>query len=167
MNDSILIASTYPPQIFSYVATRAIAEAKMDEARRYAAHIEQRDGTPIRFEIMTEADYQKAMRAYYLSRPLEEITPERFDEMLNILPPVAWEHRDGVERFIIREAIDDYYHMQFAKRGDRCFCRPVHVRERDTWITGPEIDKHVTAQPGSHTMRAVAGREAQVERGRA
>jgi hypothetical protein len=165
MNDDILIACTFPPTRYSYCATRAVAEAKMPDAEAYAAYLEKRDGQPIRFEIMTEGEFDKAMRAYYLSRPLEEVTPERFDEMLNILNPIEWEHRDGVERFTISEAIDNYYHEQFAKRGERCFCRPVHVKDDKTWITGGEIDKHVTQQPGSHTMRVVAGREAG-ERGR-
>lgn len=157
--DTIVIASTYPPRLFDLYKTREAALERLADVNR--------SNPDHRYEVMTLGQYDAAERTYYLSQPLTEITPERFDDMLNILPPVAWQHRDGVERFIISEAEQGYFHMQFAKRGERCFCRPVHVREQATWITGKEIDDFLAGQKRSHVARIEEERAAGLpERGR-
>ena len=157
--NTIVIACTNPPRLFDLYKTRGAALDRLADINR--------ENPTYRYEVMTLGQYDEAERAYHLSKPLQEVTPDRFDEMLNVLPPVAWQTRDGVERFIMSEATQGYFHDQFAKRGDRCFCRPVHVREQATWITGAEIDDFVAGQKRSHVARLEEERAAGLpERGR-
>ena len=79
---------------------------------------------------------------------LKEITAERFDEMLNILPPMAWKRSDAFdqkinripETFMLSEMIDGTHATQFAALDGRYFEKTVSVADRSTWITGAEID---------------------------
>ena len=79
---------------------------------------------------------------------LKEITAKRFDEMLNILPPMNWCHADAFdqkfnripETFMLSEMLDERHAMQFAKLETRFFEKKIDVTDRNTWITGKEID---------------------------
>jgi hypothetical protein len=50
-----------------------------------------------------------------------EVTAERFDDALNVLPPVGWTTRQGVESFRISERIWGAITDIYARRGDRYF----------------------------------------------
>lgn len=47
--------------------------------------------------------------------PLREITAERWDEKLNCLPPMQWHTGDGVNRFLISEAMTDDIYAQYGR----------------------------------------------------
>lgn len=79
---------------------------------------------------------------------LKEITAERFDEMLNILPPMNWRQADTYEQkfnripetFMMSEFIDGTRTTQFAALDGEFYEKTVDVADRSTWITGKEID---------------------------
>ncbi len=64
-----------------------------------------------------------------------EVTAERYDEMLNILPPLDWVRDDGVERFSMCEFLDGPITTQFARIGNRYFTKPVRYGDKSTYIT--------------------------------
>jgi len=53
----------------------------------------------------------------------EEITEERWNTMLDILPPCRWQTVRGVEMFFISEAYASNFHEHFARLDDRYFTR--------------------------------------------
>lgn len=60
------------------------------------------------------------------------ITEERYDELLNVLPPLHWTHADGVERFLLCEAQTGRINTACAKRNGRFLT--VFVRRGDLSI---------------------------------
>jgi hypothetical protein len=79
---------------------------------------------------------------------LKEITAERFEEMFNILPPMAWKTSDAFdqkfnripETFMLSEMLDEKHTTQFAKLVNRYAEKTIDVTDRSTWITGKEMD---------------------------
>jgi hypothetical protein len=55
------------------------------------------------------------------NQPPSEITEKRWDEMLNIMPPMKWRSGCGAESFMICEATVSHFHSIFCKVGDRYF----------------------------------------------
>lgn len=55
-----------------------------------------------------------------LSAPVE-VTEARWDEMLNVLPPMNWRNDHGTESFMICEAQTLDLHSIFCRLGDRYF----------------------------------------------
>jgi hypothetical protein len=102
----------------------------------------QGDGAP--YEPMTFDAFLAAERAHYVKPgELHEIDADRFHEMLNVLPPMRWEHRDGVERFLMCEMLTGSITSQFARLGEtegtsRYFTRNADARDRSTYITAAE-----------------------------
>lgn len=77
---------------------------------------------------------------HYLAQSIVEITEERYYDMLNVLPPKGWTHKDGVERFsMIEHEISDIT-SQFAKRNDRYFHKYVRWGDPSTYITSSLVD---------------------------
>lgn len=78
------------------------------------------------FALMAAAD-----RSRYCRGP-ETITAERFDEMLNMLPPAKWQHSPGAESFMIPEAIAGSLHTFGVRIGSDFYaitedCRISHA----------------------------------------
>jgi len=86
------------------------------------------------YQVMTYNDYHAAKRNFYISQPLEEITAEQFDDMLNILPPNHWMTLRGVEMFCMSEMLTLTYTNQYARVGDKYYTKVVDTRDRSTWI---------------------------------
>lgn len=59
---------------------------------------------------------------------MQEITAERYDDMLNILPPHRWIKKNGAESFICPEPIIDGVHDYFVKLKCRYFVKPCRIR---------------------------------------
>lgn len=53
--------------------------------------------------------------------PWKKITAERFEEMLNCLPPQAWVINDTWQAFRLSEYTYSYYTMHFVKLGGNYF----------------------------------------------
>ena len=86
--------------------------------------------------ILSWADYQEAIRKHYLENPPEEITAERFNEMLDVLPPLHWCTIDGVEMFCMCEMEFATYTNQYAhdKRTGKYWHTTVDCRDKSTWL---------------------------------
>lgn len=88
------------------------------------------------YKIMTFEEYQKAERDYYINRPIQEITEEKFCEMLDVLPPKCWTTIQGIEMFCISEMITGSYTRQYAKTpvGEKYYTKIVDILDKSTWI---------------------------------
>jgi len=86
------------------------------------------------YRVMTHEEFLTAERDFYINRPMEEITAERFNEMLNILPPICWTTIQGVEMFCMSEMLTGTYTDQYARVGDKYFNKIVDIKDRATWI---------------------------------
>ena len=89
-------------------------QASLEEHERYTGHTFRLIDAEEYDQL--EADYNKTLK----TSP-SEITLERFEEMLNILPPARWHTDNGVELFHISEHISGPMVSWFAKTKDRCF----------------------------------------------
>ena len=87
-----------------------------------------------KFKVMTWDEYEQGEHNYYINRPLKEITADRFNEMLNILPPKCWTTINGVEMFCMSEMLTGTYTDQFARIGDKYYNKIVNLADRKTWI---------------------------------
>ena len=70
--------------------------------------------------ILTEKQYEEKQRALYI-KPAEEITEGRYYEMLDVLPPLRFVTRNGVQSFILAEPKDLNYYTQFAKYNGKYY----------------------------------------------
>ena len=75
----------------------------------------------------------------YMGRPVAEIDAATFDEMLNVLPPLAWCHAGGVERFNMSEFTSGRVTSQFARMDDRYFRKYVRHGDATTYMTRDTI----------------------------
>lgn len=135
--DFVLAQLSPRPSVWNFYKT-------MEDAAAAAPEINARESAS--YQPMTYDDYAKAHDAFYLADPLVEIDAAKWWEMLEVLPPMRWEHKDGVERFLISEMLAGSITSQFAKLGERYFTRNVNAADRSTWITAAEILKHTTTQ---------------------
>lgn len=73
--------------------------------------------------VVSEDEMYALADAYAATRVTgpEPITAERWDDMLNCLPPCRWHRRDGVELFHVSERITHDLVNWFAKVGDNHF----------------------------------------------
>ncbi|MCM5558497.1 hypothetical protein [Pleomorphomonas sp. JP5] len=78
--------------------------------------------------------------AEYLERPPVEITEERYDDLLNVMPPVHWRTADGVERFLLCEAETGRIHLACAKRNGRFLTVFVRRGDLSTYPTAATFD---------------------------
>lgn len=77
--------------------------------------------------------------------PAEPITAEYFDDMLNVLPPVDWVRRAGIEHFFLSERVYDDIVQYCVRIGDR------HWKFQDrAHLTTQEIAQRLgVARPGN------------------
>lgn len=85
--------------------------------------------------VLSWADFQEAIRKHYLEHP-NEITAEKFEEMLDVLPPIYWCTIDGVEMFCMSEMEYGTYTNQYAhdKRTGKYWHARVDCRNKETWL---------------------------------
>lgn len=85
--------------------------------------------------VMTYDDFLKRQRDHLLNKPLRLVTEERFYEMLDVLPPLAYTRHHGVLCFCMSEFETGPYTKQFAKYNGKHFEKIVDYYDRSTWIT--------------------------------
>jgi hypothetical protein len=82
----------------------------------------------------------EAASARFMTGPVK-IDQARWDEMLGIMPPMRWKMRpDGVEVFMICEAIYGDVYTQFGRVGDLYAEKPVRLNLTETHLTRAEIE---------------------------
>ena len=88
------------------------------------------------YKVMSFDDFQALEKKMIIDMPMTEITAERFNEMLNVLPPKAWTTHDGVEMFCMSEFYTGTYTTQCAHdhRTGKYYEKLVDITDRNTWI---------------------------------
>ena len=88
------------------------------------------------YSVIPYADFANLEREAILNMPLQEITEEQYNDMLDILPPLAWITLDGVTEFCMSEFYTSHYTHQYAKdrRTGKYYSKLVDYRDRSTWI---------------------------------
>lgn len=88
------------------------------------------------FDVMTYGDFLSLERDKLLSGPLTEITKDRFQEMLNVLPPLNWVTYEDVEMFCMCEMFTGTYTDQYAhdKATGKFYVKMVDASDCSTWI---------------------------------
>lgn len=131
MTDFYVVESGAPyPQ--SYAATMPLAEARRDTlAIEYPGKV---------WEIIECDAWLGAHEASYLERPIEEISAERFDDMLNCLPPCDWRHVDGLERFYVSELVTGRIANQYGRAGTRYFHKFIRVGDVATYLDRAKLE---------------------------
>lgn len=96
-----------------------------------------------KFEIMTWEEFHKREREAILADPMVEITAEQFNDALDILPPLRWVKKGGIEMFCCREMWSDTYTTQYAHdhRHGKYYSKMVDVCDPSTWIDKILIDQ--------------------------
>ena len=96
-----------------------------------------------KYEVMTYDEFSQHQRKHLLNGEVTEITEERFDEQLNVLPPLQWCMIEGVEMFCMSEMYIGTYTSQYAKVGNKYYTAMVDVCDQDTWIHRrlPNLDR--------------------------
>lgn len=129
--------------------------AYTDEASAAAdlpAVLAQRPGRP--YEVLTDWDTFTAEAEARHMTPAREISPREFFDMLECLPPMQWETRDGIERFCMCEFTYGRITEQFAQAGGRYLRKSVRFNDRSTYISAADFD--ATRDPLAHLDRIAA-----------
>lgn len=89
-----------------------------------------------RYSVMTYDEFLALERSAILTSEPEEITAERYNEMLDILPPLAWHTSNGIESFCMSEFYTGSYTSQYAKvkATGKYYTKIVDYRDRSTWL---------------------------------
>lgn len=122
-------------------------ESMLDDIQTWENNCKQYPDTPMfenylkqakakQYEIMTYAEFTERERNHLLGGELKEVTAERFEEMLNVLPPLKWCTIDGIEMFCISEMYTGTYTYQYAhdKSNDKYYSKMVDILDKFTWI---------------------------------
>ena len=146
MDMDYVLASIHPPSVWAFFPTAEAAAAKADEANAYNQRIVEQQGAPaMHYEAMTYEAYKAAERQEYLSRPLQELTEEKYREAFEVLPAEKYQHAGGMESFLMSEHWSGPYTEQYVAYQGRYFTRMVDATDRSTWITVQDI--HALTQP--------------------
>lgn len=87
------------------------------------------------YKVITWNELKQLERQKYIDKnPLSEITKNKYNEMLDVLPPLKWCNIDNVEMFCMREMYTGTYTNQYAKHDDKYYSKMVDVSDESTWI---------------------------------
>lgn len=86
------------------------------------------------YRVMTLEEFEQIKADKLLSKPIIEITEEKYDEALNVLPPLRFGCNRGVTSFFMSEFHSGTYTSQYAKIGCKYYCKLVDYAKSDTWI---------------------------------
>ncbi len=107
----------------------------MDAARADMERANASDPT-CKYAPMEYSAYKSLEREQMLGDGPQQITREKFMEMLEVLPPLKWERGAfDFESFLMSEFMSGPYTQQYARRGDTFWCKMVDATDRTTWMT--------------------------------
>lgn len=88
-----------------------------------------------KYEIMTFEEFLQKQKDYYINQPLTEITAEKYEEMLNILPPLKWCAINNIEMFCMSEFLTGSYTSQYLhdKKAGKYYHKIVDITDKATW----------------------------------
>ena len=87
-------------------------------------------------EVIEYEDFAKIEREAILKDAPKEITAERYNEMIDILPPLHYTEHNGYVMFCMREFLTGVYTSQFAyhKESGKYYTCIVDATDKSTWI---------------------------------
>lgn len=87
-------------------------------------------------EVIEYEVFAKIERECILQDKPEEITEEKYNEMLDILPPLHYTEHNGYVMFCMREFLTGVYTSQYAyhKASGKYYTCIVGATDRSTWI---------------------------------
>ena len=128
------------PSIFNFYQTSEDAAADMERANGP----EWLDWGP--YAPMTYAEFEAAKRAKILADPPCRISAEKWNEMLEILPPLRWEQHFDFNSFLMSEMLSGSYTHQYARYGHgdgaTYWTKIVDAADRETWMKKGECPCH-------------------------
>jgi hypothetical protein len=134
MDTEYVNATINPPRVWNFYPTLEAAQSDLDRARK---------GGEAEYAPMTWDEYLQGQKAFYLSDPAQQITREKYHEMLEVLPPVAWKQQGDLQTFLMSEHFSGPFTDQYAALGfgdnQTFWVRMVDVSDRRTWITREEL----------------------------
>lgn len=88
-----------------------------------------------KYEIMTFEEFLEKERSYYINQPITEITAEKYEEMLNILPPLKWCTINNIEMFCMSEFLTGSYTSQYLhdRITNKYYHKIVDITDKATW----------------------------------
>lgn len=88
------------------------------------------------YKVVSYDEFIALERAAIINEPLQETTEEKFNEMLDVLPPLSWTSINNVEMFCMREMYTGTYTTQYAydHKTDKYYCKMVDITDKSTWI---------------------------------
>lgn len=87
-----------------------------------------------KYELMGYEEFRKRQREFLLKGDPCEITEERWEEMLCVLPPLKWCTINGVEMFCISEMYTGSFTNQYARYKGKCYTKLVDSLDKSTWL---------------------------------
>lgn len=88
------------------------------------------------FSVISFEEFQAMEKSKLISGEPEEITADKFNEMLDVLPPLKWCTIDGIEMFCMSEMYTGTYTNQYAhdKSSGKYYTKMVDACDKSTWI---------------------------------
>jgi len=114
--EELLFTAADPPRVIDVVHVREDGTVVGAYGGKTVGEMEAEYGTEVRRG--TIAEFRKVHDAAWRTEP-EEITEERWDYYLNVLPPQGWGRANGVESFKMVEKLSGEVTVICARRGDR------------------------------------------------
>lgn len=86
-------------------------------------------------QIVKTTDFEVMLRKAILAKPIYEITKEKYNNALNLLPPVNWCRVGDFEMFCMSECITGSYTTQYAHDTltGRYYLKTVDMDDPSTW----------------------------------
>lgn len=90
----------------------------------------------IEYAVIDFKDFDKMERKAVLEMPLEEITSDRYEEMLDVLPPLYMATLSGIQLFCMSEFYTGHYTYQYAHdlSTGKYYAKLVDYTDKSTWI---------------------------------
>lgn len=88
------------------------------------------------FSVMTYEEFIDRQKEYFCSLPIEEVTEEQYQEMLNVLPPIYYTNCRGCVCFCMCEMYTGTFTNQYCYEpaSGKYYTALVDVTDKNTWI---------------------------------
>jgi hypothetical protein len=131
-NYKYVLANPSGRGLFNLYPTMTAARDDMERANREFYYL---SSAP--YEPMTYDEYTRRERSYWLDAPAIQITAEKWNDMLEVLPPMSWTQEFNYNSFLMSEMMTGSYTHQYVRygHGDDCtyWEKMVDATDRTTW----------------------------------
>lgn len=142
MPNNYVLASVSGRQVFNFYADEGSAREEMARVNREYANF---NGAP--YEPMTYTEYLRRERSFWLDQPATQITAEKWNDMLEILPPMAWRQKFNFNSFLMREMMSGTFTHQYVRYGHgenvSYWQKMVDAADTETWLKPGECPAEV------------------------